>query len=277
MSASEERLLRTFASQGALALERAHLAQTATRARVLEESDRLKSALLSSVSHELRTPLATIKAAATSLHSGEISLDAAAQQDLLAAIEEETDHLNQLVGNLLNMSRLEAGALSPQRSWNVLAEIVHNVLRRMQSDVKNHQLVVSVSEDLPLVPVDYGLMEQVFANLISNSAKYSPEGSQIRIHARLQGKQTLQVQVSNQGPPVPEQHLERIFDKFYRITAAERVTGTGLGLSICKGIIEAHGGRIWAENLADGFAFKFTLPLSLEGLIPHTPVEPVET
>jgi two-component system sensor histidine kinase KdpD len=273
MSASEERLLRTFANQGALALERAHLAQAATRARVVEESDRLKSALLSSVSHELRTPLATIKAAITSLRSGEISLDAAAQQDLQAVIEEETDHLNQLVGNLLNMSRLEAGVLRPQRSWNVLAEIVHSVLRRMQSDVKNHQLVVRVSEDLPLAPVDYGLMEQVFANLISNSIKYSPEGSLIRIQAHLQGKQTLQVQVSNQGPPVPEQHIERIFDKFYRITAADRVTGTGLGLSICKGIIEAHGGRIWAENLADGFAFNFTLPLSPEGLLPHTPVE----
>jgi two-component system sensor histidine kinase KdpD len=116
-------------------------------------------------------------------------------------------------------------------------------------------------------------MEQVFANLISNSVKYSPEGSQIRIQAQLQGSQTLQVQVSNQGPPVPEQHLERIFDKFYRITAADRVTGTGLGLSICKGIIEAHGGRIWAENMADGFAFKFTLPLSPEGLVPHTPTE----
>jgi two-component system sensor histidine kinase KdpD len=277
MSASEERLLRTYANQGALALERSHLAQTATRARVLEESDRLKSALLSSVSHELRTPLATIKAAVTSLRSGEINLDAAAQQDLLAVIEEETDHLNQLVGNLLNMSRLEAGALQPQRSWNVLAEIVNSVLHRMHPDVKNHQLAVMVSEDLPLVPVDFSLMEQVFANLISNSVKYSPEGSQIRIQAQLQGSQTLLVQVSNQGPPVPEQHLERIFDKFYRITAADRVTGTGLGLSICKGIIEAHGGRIWAENMADGFAFIFTLPLSPEGLIPHTPIELEET
>jgi len=240
---------------------------------VLEESDRLKSALLSSVSHELRTPLATIKAAVTSLRSGEISLDAAAQQDLQAVIEEETDHLNQLVGNLLSMSRLEAGALRPQRSWNVLAEIVNTVLRRMQPDIKNHRLVVSVSEDLPLVPVDFTLMEQVFTNLVSNSIKYSPAGSLIRIQAQLLAKQSLLVQVSNQGPPVPVQHLERIFDKFYRITAADRVTGTGLGLSICKGIIEAHGGRIWAENLTDGFVFKFTLPLSLEGLGPRTPVE----
>jgi two-component system sensor histidine kinase KdpD len=271
MTASEERLLRTFANQAAL--ERAHLAQVATRTRVLEESDRLKTALLSSVSHELRTPLATIKASVTSLRSSEISLDVSAQQDLLAAIEEETDHLNQLVGNLLSMSRLEAGALQPQRSWNVLAEIVHSVLDRMQSEVKDHQIVVSVSEDLPLAPVDFSLMEQVFSNLISNSVKYSPEGSLVRIQAFPQGRKTMQVQISNQGPPVPEQHLERIFDKFYRVTAADRVTGTGLGLSICKGIIEAHGGRIWAENLADGFAFNFTLPLSLDGLVLRTPVE----
>jgi two-component system sensor histidine kinase KdpD len=276
ISASEERQLRTFATQGALALERSHLAQTATHTRVLEESDRLKSALLSSVSHELRTPLATIKAAVTSLRSGEIDLDVAARQDLLAVIEEETDHLNQLVGNLLNMSRLEAGALQLQRSWNVLAEIVQSALRRMRADIKNHQLMVKVSQDLPLVAVDFTLVEQVFTNLISNSTKYSPEGSLIRIEAHLMDKQTLQVEISNQGPPVPEQHLERIFDKFYRITAADRVTGTGLGLSICKGIIEAHGGRIWAENLEDGFAFKFTLPLSPGGFIPRTPIEPDE-
>lgn len=277
MSDAEERLLCTFASQGALALERARLAQTATRARVLEESDRLKSALLSSVSHELRTPLATIKAAVTSLRSGEANLDTAAQQDLLAAIEEETDHLNQLVGNLLSMSRLEAGALHPQLSWNVLSEIVYSVLRRMRQDVKNHRLEVNVSEDLPLVPVDFTLMEQVFTNLISNSAKYSPEGSTICIEAHLPDIKNVMVQVSNQGPPVLEANLERIFDKFYRVTAADKVTGTGLGLSICKGIIEAHGGRIWAENRADGLAFMFTLPLSREGSIPQTPVELDET
>ncbi len=135
---------------------------------------------------------------------------------------------------------------------------------------------MKVSQDLPLVPVDFALLEQVFSNLISNSSKYSPEGSLIRIQAQAQAENTLQVEISNQGPPVPEEHLERIFDKFYRITAVDRVTGTGLGLSICKGIIEAHGGRIWAENLSDGFAFKFNLPLAPEGFSPHTPVEAIE-
>jgi len=266
--APEERLLRTFASQGALALERAWLAQAETRARVLEESDRLKSALLSSVSHELRTPLATIKAAATSLRSGEVTWESRAREDLLAAVDDEADHLNRLVGNLLDMSRIESGALRPQRQWNILAEIVGGVLARMRRATEHHRVVIDIPEELPLVPVDYVQMEQVFANLISNSLKYAPVDTTIRIGAWAQDDSSISVRVSNQGPPVPEEHLGRIFDKFYRVTAADRVTGTGLGLSICKGIIEAHGGRIWAENLPDGFAFNFTLPLAREGTPP---------
>lgn len=262
---AEARMLHTFASQGVTALERLRLSQAASRSRLLEESDRFKSSLLSSVSHELRTPLATIKAAVTSLHSETVAWDSVARDDLLAAIEEETDHLNQLVGNLLNMSRIEAGALKPERSWNSLADIVASALERMRQQTQKHQLEVNVSADLPLVPVDYFQIEQVFINLISNSTKYSPEGTKIIIHAERLNGNMLQITVSNQGPHVDAENLERIFDKFYRVTAADKVTGAGLGLSICKGIIEAHGGRIWAENLALGFAFHFTLPLSVEG------------
>lgn len=280
---ADERLLRTFASQGVLALERSRLSQAETRAHILEESDRLKSSLLSSVSHELRSPLATIKAAVTSLRSETVEWDSEARKELLAAVEEETDHLNHLVGNLLNMSRIEAGALKPKREWNSLAEIAAIVLHRMRQRssaemVQQHVIEVDISEDLPLVPVDFVQMEQVFTNLISNSLKYSPENTTIRILARVLDERTMLVQVTNQGPPVPEEHLDRIFDKFYRITAAERVTGTGLGLSICKGIVEAHGGRIWGENLPGGFAFNFTLPLYWEGepnraSRPQVPVE----
>jgi two-component system sensor histidine kinase KdpD len=126
-------------------------------------------------------------------------------------------------------------------------------------------VVVDVSADLPLVPVDYFQIEQVFINLISNSTKYSPEGTTIAIHAHPGKGDMLRVTVRNQGSHVAPENLERIFDKFYRVTAADRVTGAGLGLSICKGIIEVHGGRIWAENLMPGFAFNFTLPLSWEG------------
>lgn len=267
ISSRERRLFQTFAGQGALALERAWLAQAESRARVLEESDRLKTAILSSVSHELRTPLSTIKAAASSLRSREVNWDSPARVDLVAAIDDEADHLNLLVGNLLDMSRIESGALKPKREWNILSEIVGSVLARMKHLAVDHRLEVDVPESLPLVPVDYVQMEQVFTNLVSNSLKYAPANTVICIRARMEGE-SVSVQVNNQGPQIPPEDLERIFDKFYRITAADRVTGTGLGLSICKGIIEAHGGRIWAENLPDGLAFNFVLPLTWEGAKP---------
>ena len=274
ISSEEKRLLQMFASQGALAFERARLMQAESRAKVLEESDHLKSILLSSVSHELRTPLSTIKAAASSLRGNEVNWDSPARIELVAAIDDEADHLNMLVGNLLDMSRIESGAFKLKREWNILSEIVGSVLVRMRHSAEEHKLEIDVPEDLPLVPVDYVQMEQVFTNLLSNSLKYAPASSIVRIHANIEDE-TIRVQVSNQGPQVPPEHLERIFDKFYRITAADRVTGTGLGLSICKGIVEAHGGRIWAENVHDGLAFNFTLPLTWEGAPP--PQFPMDT
>ena len=276
ISSGERRLLQTFTSQGALALERAWLAQAESRAQVLEESDKLKSAILSSVSHELRTPLSTIKAAASSLRGREVGWDSPARTELIAAIDDEADHLNMLVGNLLDMSRIESGALKPKREWNILSEIVGSVLARMKHLAEEHQIEVEVSENLPLVPVDYVQMEQVFTNLLSNSLKYAPANTKICIRAYVE-EEAILVQVSNQGPQVPPEHLERIFDKFYRTTDADRVTGTGLGLSICKGIIEAHGGRIWAENMPNGFAFNFTLPLIWDGVTPSQPPVDMET
>ena len=274
LTSSEKRLLQTFASQGAVALERARLAQAESRARVLEESDHLKSILLSSVSHELRTPLSTIKAAASSLRSNEINWDSPVRPELIAAIDDEADHLNILVGNLLDMSRIESGALKPKREWNILAEIVGSVLARMKHLTDGHRLEVDVSENLPLVPVDYVQMEQVFTNLLSNGVKYAPENTLIRVQAFVEND-FVHVVVGNQGPQIPQEHLERIFDKFFRITAADRVTGTGLGLSICKGIVEAHNGRLWAENVSDGLAFNFTLPLIWDGMSP--PKLPMDT
>ncbi|MGD0005602.1 MAG: DUF4118 domain-containing protein [Anaerolineaceae bacterium] len=273
LSRAEERLLNTFTSQGALAVERVRLIKTENRATVLEESDRLKTSLLNSVSHELRSPLSTIKASISSLRSGLVDWDTEARLELMTGIEEETDHLNQLVGNLLDMSRIETGALNPQRKWNSLSEIIGGVLKRMHVDVQKHHIVVDIQAEIPPVPVDYIQMEQVFTNLISNSVKYAPPETKIFITARLQNDQMLLVQVSNEGPHVTEEDLGRIFDKFYRVTAAEKITGTGLGLSVCKGIIEAHGGKIWAENAPGRFIFNFTLPVSWEGLYPHIPEE----
>ena len=190
----------------------------------------------------------------------------------MATIDEETDHLNLLVGNLLEMSRIESGALKLQRRWNSIEEITTGVLTKMHKILENYRVQLDFPDNLPLIPSDYVLLEQVFTNLISNSVKYSPVHSVIQISARKE-VDNLHVKVSNQGPPVAEEHLERIFDKFHRVTFADRVTGTGLGLSICKGIIDAHGGMIWAENTPSGFCFNFSLPLTIDGSLPDLPVE----
>ena len=179
----QERLLQTCASQGAIALERAILAENETRARVIEESDRLKTAILSSVSHELRTPLASIQAAASSLFNPDVSFDAEARKDLQALLMEEVEHLTQLVGNLLNMSRIEAGALKLQCQWNSLTEIADTAIRRLRRTSLHQTIIQDVADDLPLVYVDQVLMEQVFINLISNSLKFAPSNTPIRVSA----------------------------------------------------------------------------------------------
>jgi two-component system sensor histidine kinase KdpD len=262
------RLLRAFASQATLVLEKAYLASMENRAKLLEESDRLKSTLLSSVSHELRTPLSTIKASVSSLRSGEIDWDSEARKELLTAVEEESDHLNQLVGNLLDMSRIEMGALNPNQKSYPLREILSGTIRRMKQALSSHELIINIPEDLPLVYVDFSQLDQVFSNLLSNSAKYAPENTRITVNASVESYNLVKVQVINEGPPVAEEHLRRIFDKFYRVTDAAMVTGTGLGLSICKGIIEAHNGKIWAENGKEGFTFNFTIPVSPRQIMP---------
>jgi two-component system sensor histidine kinase KdpD len=270
LSEEEKRLLQAYCNQTAQAVERIHLLQSANKARLLEESDRIKTSLLNSVSHELRSPLAAIKASVSSLRIGAVDWDSAARQELLTTIEEETDALNLLVGNLLDMSRIEAGALQPQLKWNSIEEIVSSAAAKMRSHLQNHKLEFEFSEGLSLVPSDFVLLEQVFTNLISNGVKYAPEGTTIQISAQEEDT-VMHVRVKNHSPAVPEEHLEHIFDKFNRITQADKVTGTGLGLSICKGIIEAHGGKIWAENQLDGFCFHFILPKTLNGSLPEKP------
>jgi two-component system sensor histidine kinase KdpD len=271
-SPAEDRLLRAFAMQGALALERVRLTSAQARARIVEESDQMKTALLSSVSHELRTPLATIKAAVSSLNSDSVALSSDAKKDLLEAIEEETDRLNQLVGNLLSMSRIEAGALKLQQRWGDLREIAAAAVTKARAASHSHIIEMDFPEELPLAWVDDVLLQQVFVNLIDNSRKYSPDGSTILIRARQRGE-SVWVQIRNEGPAVSEGDLEQIFEKFHRVTAADQITGTGLGLSICKGIVEAHQGHIWAENLERGFAIAFILPTHADGATPHIPAE----
>lgn len=250
-------------------------AQAGKRAKQLEESDRLKSALLSSVSHELRTPLATIRAAATSLRSGEVDWDSTSRANLLNAIDEEARHLNQLVGNLLDMSRIESGALTPDYQWNDLGDIVNSVLDRVLYTTPDQDIQIEFPDDLPLVPVDFVLMEQVFGNLLGNALKYASPGTPIEVMAHVEAK-NVHIQVSNHGQPVAEEHLERIFDKFYRAPTAQADTGTGMGLTICKGIVTAHGGRIWAESKASRFSVHFTLPLQQAALPAQNPKTELE-
>ena len=275
LSLEETRLLASYSKQTALAIERAHLFKQEQLARVLEESDRVKTSLLNSVSHELRTPLAVIKASSSSLRGGAVDWDSAARQELVETIDEEADALNLLVGNLLDMSRIEAGALKPTKRWNSILEIIRGVEQKMRNQLDQHAVQYEFPADFPLVPTDYVLLEQVFVNLFSNSIKYAPPATPIRITAAMDGENAL-ISLVNQSPHVPAEHLDHIFDKFFRITEADKVTGTGLGLSICKGIIEAHDGRIWAENILDGFAFRMTLPLTLKGERPRIPEDPID-
>jgi two-component system sensor histidine kinase KdpD len=251
-------------------VERALLAQTATRAQVLEQSDRLKSALLSSVSHDFRSPLAAIEAAATSLQGEEVAWSDADRADFLTTIIEEAERLNHLVANLLDMSKIEAGILRSQRDWYPIEEVIGTVARRLRRRHGSPPLSVHLAEGLPLVPLDFLQIDRVLTNLIDNSQRYAPPGSPVQITAQVDGA-VLEVCVENRGPHIAPEDLERIFHPFYRLSRGDRAQGAGLGLSICKGIVEAHGGRIWAENLAQGgVAFRFTLPLTLDGAGPPT-------
>jgi two-component system sensor histidine kinase KdpD len=268
LTASEKRLLQTMASQAALAVERALLSKAENQAKILEESDRLKTAILSSVSHDLRTPLASIQAATSSLFDTSVVLEADARNELQSLVREEMEHLNQLVGNLLNTSRIESGALKLEKQWNAIGDLIDTAIDRMQRQISQHTIESDVSDDLPLVRVDAILIEQVFFNLISNSVKFAPVGSRIQIHAQVQDPNWMQITLMNQGPTIPEEHLEHIFEKFYHFPGMKQESSTGLGLSICKGIIEIHGGRIWAANSPAGLAFCFTLPIDKNASLP---------
>jgi two-component system sensor histidine kinase KdpD len=260
-------LLNTFASQLGLFIERGRLAREAGRAHLLEESDRLKSALLSSVSHDLRTPLSAIKAAVTVMLQEDVALDPPARFDLLSAINEETDRLNRLVRDLLDQSRIEAGALRLKLDWCDMDEIIRAVVRRHEKALSAFTVRLQWSPDLPLILADYVQIDRVATNLVENAIQFAPPGSQIEISAEA-GSAGMTVAVTNQGPAIPARSHPHLFDKFYRISEDRSPNmGTGLGLSICKGIVEAHGGRIWMESPVKGGSgarFIFTLPFSQE-------------
>ena len=251
-------LLEALARQAASGLERVRLAEDAEQARIAVETERLRNTLLSSVSHDLRTPLATITGAASTLLEP-ASLTEEGRRDLYEAIYDEAERLNRLVTNLLDMTRLESSSVEISREWQPLEELVGTALARLERSLKGRPVTVSIPENLPLVPVDGLLIEQVLVNLLDNAIKYTPPGSPLSITASVADGSVL-VEVADDGPGLPAGAGDRVFEKFYR--AAPGQHGSGLGLPICRAAVTAHGGRIWAENRPQGgAAFRFTLPL----------------
>jgi len=244
-------------------IDRARLRQEGLQIEVLQRTDTLRAALLSSISHDLRTPLASIKASASSLLQDDVQWSDEERRSFALAIEREADRLNRLVANLLDMSRIEGGALKPEKEWYPIDELIHDVLGHMQPLLLDRVVQTSIPDDLPPVQLDYLEIEQVLTNLIENAVRYTPSDSPIDVSVQTEGDQML-ISVADRGPGIPTADLERVFDKFYRVLGrmAKRPTGSGLGLAVSKGLVEAHGGRIWAENReGGGSVFRFTLPL----------------
>ena len=262
----------TFVDQAASVIERERLRRESLQVEVLQRTDALRAALLSSVSHDLRTPLSSIKAAASSLLQEDIHWDDESRHSFAQAIVREADRLNRLVANLLDMSRIEAGVLKPEKEWYPLDELIHDVLGRMQPMFQGREVLTEIPDDLPPVELDYLQIDQVLTNLLENALRYTPPGSPIDISLQL-CDDSVMVSVADRSPGVPPSDMERIFDKFYRVLNADkaaRITGSGLGLAVCRGLIEAHGGRIWVENRQGGGSlFRFTLPLRKAEGIEH--------
>jgi two-component system sensor histidine kinase KdpD len=262
----QQRLLDTFASQIALALERARLAAEARASQVDAESERVRNALLAAISHDLRTPLAAIIGAASTLADRHAGLAAGAGPELAASIRAEAERMTRLIENVLQMARLESGQPRLERDWHPLEEIVGGVLTRLEASLAGHRVETHVPADLPMVHVDAVLVGQVLENLLLNAAKYAPAGTRIGIAAGRE-RGGVWVAVSDEGPGIPEGEEERIFEKFHRERVEGAQSGVGLGLSICRTIVHLHGGTINAENLgAGGAVFRFTLPARLKSV-----------
>ena len=262
-SSEEARLLETLADQAAIAIERTHLVSEFEETRLFMETERLRSALLSSLSHDLRTPLVSILGSATTLIDLEADLEAEARRDLLETIREEAERLNRFVQNLLDMTRLGTGALRPKQEWIEIGDVIGASVRRLRRQLGERKVEITIEPALPLLSLDFLLIEQVLVNLIDNSCKYSLPSSRLEIGAARAGA-SVAVTVSDEGLGIPIFERAQVFDMFYRVKATDSQTaGTGLGLAICRGIVEAHGGTI---SIGDGIGGKgtsvtFTLPV----------------
>lgn len=251
LSLEQRESLLAFADQAALSIERATLAEQAKQAELLSAADKLQTALLNSISHDLRTPLVSITGALSTLEQDDQPLNQSAQRSLVRTAREESDRLNRLVGNLLDMTRLEAGALKIKREPCDVEDVIGSAIGQLEERLSSRSVKVDVPPRTPTVSADFVLIVHVLINLLDNALKYSPPDSPLEVRALHDGNE-VQITVMDRGIGIPTEDLERVFDKFYRVQRPEQVTGTGLGLAICKGIVEAHGGRIWATDRPEG-------------------------
>jgi two-component system sensor histidine kinase KdpD len=259
----QKRLLDALTDQAALAVERVFLVDDLDQAERRAEADRLRGALLSSISHDLKTPLASIVGASGTLRDFGDALDPAAKAELLGTVIEESERLNRFIANLLDMTKLESGAVRPNTGLYDLGEILGATLERAGKILARHGVRLEVAPDLPMLSLDPVLFEQVLFNLLDNAAKYAPEETSIEIRA-WQDDEAIRIRVSDEGDGIPEGDLDKIFDKFHRAPKGDQIrAGTGLGLAISRGFVEAMGGRIVAENRADraGAAFTVSMPI----------------
>ncbi|MEX0834088.1 MAG: ATP-binding protein [Actinomycetota bacterium] len=245
---SERRLFESLAKQVVLGLERARLNREVGDARLEAETNRARAALFSSVTHDLRSPLSSIKASVTALLQEDVEYGREQQRDLLQTVLEETDRLNRLVGNLLDLARARAGALVPQKQVTHVEDIVGSVLLRMRPVLSGHDVRTIFRPDVRPAAVDPLQIDQVVSNVLENAARHSPPGSEIRITASM-WRSAVQLRIADQGPGIPLEERELVFETFHRGRADG---GTGLGLAIAGAIVEAHGGRIWAEGAPGG-------------------------
>jgi two-component system, OmpR family, sensor histidine kinase KdpD len=265
LTPDERRLLNALLDQSGIAIERILLAAQLDETRVLRETERLRAALLTSLSHDLRTPLASVLGTLTSLRSFDRGFDQATRDELLATAQEEAERLSRFVDNLLDMTRLEAGALEARRDAVDLGDIVGSAARHAGKVLGRRKLRIAIAPDLPMLRLDFVLLEQALVNLLDNAAKYAPPETPITIAA---ARTPLEVRltVSDEGIGIPPEDLERIFDKFYRVKAGDHQrAGTGLGLAICRGFIEAQGGTITAGNRTDRGGAVFTIAFPIAG------------
>src|SRR4030081_2471077 len=251
LTPDQRRLLDALMDQGALAIERVQLVEDMDRVKRTVESERLRSALLTSISHDLKTPLASVLGAASTLRDLSNGLTDTEKRDLLATVIDESERLNRFIANLLDMTKLESGAIVPNTARHDIGEIVGSVLRRASKILAHHQVSLELVADLPMLELDAVLFEQVLFNLLDNAAKYAPADTTISIRS-LRDKDWVTLQILDEGNGIPPAELESVFDKFYRAQKGDHVRpGTGLGLAISRGFVEAMHGTISAANRPD--------------------------